>query len=37
VRQIDRELAPSHRELLAMGVSTPGVVDPVTRRVTSLA
>ena len=26
-----------HGELLAMGVSTPGVVDPETRRVTSLA
>ena len=37
VRRIDRELATSHRELLAMGVSTPGVVDPATRRVTSLA
>lgn len=37
VRQIDRELAGRQGELLAMGVSTPGVVDPVTRRVTSLA
>src|SRR3954447_24425236 len=37
VRQIDRELAGRHGDLLAMGVSTPGVVDPETRRVTSLA
>src|ERR1700754_2990844 len=37
VRQIDRELGGRHGELLAMGVSSPGVVDPVTRRVTSLA
>jgi predicted NBD/HSP70 family sugar kinase len=31
-----RELS-GHGELLAIGVSTPGVVDPATRRVTSLA
>src|SRR3954471_23164971 len=37
VREIDRELAGRHGDLLAMGVSTPGVVDPETRRVTSLA
>jgi predicted NBD/HSP70 family sugar kinase len=37
VRRIDRALAPRYGELLAMGVSTPGVVDPATRRVTSLA
>ena len=37
VRQIDRELGGRHGDLLAMGVSTPGVVDPETRRVTSLA
>ena len=37
VRGIDRKLAGRHGELLAMGVSTPGVVDPETSRVTSLA
>lgn len=37
VERIARELRPSHGRLLAMGVSTPGVVDPATRRVTSLA
>jgi len=37
VRAIDRELGGRHGELLAMGVSTPGVVDPETSRVTSLA
>jgi predicted NBD/HSP70 family sugar kinase len=37
VRKIDRALSPKYGELLAMGVSTPGVVDPATRRVTSLA
>ena len=37
IREIDRELRAKHGELLAMGVSTPGVVDPETRRVTSLA
>jgi predicted NBD/HSP70 family sugar kinase len=37
VRRIARELAPSHGELLSMGVSTPGVVDRAKRRVTSLA
>ncbi len=37
VRSIDRELGGRHGELLAMGVSTPGVVDPETSRVTSLA
>jgi predicted NBD/HSP70 family sugar kinase len=37
VAQLDAELAPTHQELLALGVSTPGVVDPATRRVTSLA
>jgi predicted NBD/HSP70 family sugar kinase len=37
VRKIDRALSPRYGELLAMGVSTPGVVDPATRRVTSLA
>ncbi len=37
VRRLDSELAQSHQELLALGVSTPGVVDPATRRVTSLA
>jgi predicted NBD/HSP70 family sugar kinase len=37
VRRLDRELAGRHGDLLAMGVSTPGVVDPETRRVTSLA
>jgi predicted NBD/HSP70 family sugar kinase len=37
VRQLDTELSPTHQELLALGVSTPGVVDPATRRVTSLA
>lgn len=37
VRQLDAELAATHQELLALGVSTPGVVDPATRRVTSLA
>src|SRR4051812_23917845 len=37
VRQLDAELAPTHQDLLALGVSTPGVVDPATRRVTSLA
>jgi predicted NBD/HSP70 family sugar kinase len=34
IREVERELAG---ELLAIGVSTPGVVDPSTRRVTSLA
>jgi predicted NBD/HSP70 family sugar kinase len=34
VREVERELAG---DLLAIGVSTPGVVDPGTRRVTSLA
>ncbi len=37
VRRLDRELGGRHGELLALGVSTPGVVDPATRRVTSLA
>src|SRR3954447_19242771 len=37
VRGIDRELGGRHGELLAMGVATPGVVDPETSRVTSLA
>jgi predicted NBD/HSP70 family sugar kinase len=37
VEHIARELSPKHGPLLAMGVSTPGVVDPATRRVTSLA
>lgn len=37
VRDVVRRLGASHGELLAMGVSTPGVVDPATRRVTSLA
>jgi predicted NBD/HSP70 family sugar kinase len=37
VAQLDAELSPTHDELLALGVSTPGVVDPATRRVTSLA
>src|SRR4051794_24573068 len=37
VARLDAELAPTHQELLALGVSTPGVVDPATRRVTSLA
>ena len=36
VREIDASPA-RHGDLLAMGVSTPGVVDPATRRVTSLA
>ncbi|HWM09300.1 MAG TPA: ROK family transcriptional regulator [Solirubrobacteraceae bacterium] len=34
IREVEREL---EGELLAIGVSTPGVVDPATRRVTSLA
>src|SRR4051794_25344898 len=33
---IDRA-GTTHGQLLALGVATPGVVDPVTRRVTSLA
>src|SRR3954466_3741171 len=37
VRGIDRELGGRHGELLAIGVSTPGVVDSETSRVTSLA
>jgi predicted NBD/HSP70 family sugar kinase len=37
VRRLEGELSATHRELLALGVSTPGVVDPATRRVTSLA
>jgi predicted NBD/HSP70 family sugar kinase len=37
VEHIDRELSRRHGPLLAIGVSTPGVVDPATRRVTSLA
>ena len=37
VRRLDAELSPSHKELLGLGVSTPGVVDPSSRRVTSLA
>ncbi len=37
VREIVGRLGPAHGELLAIGLSTPGVVDPVTRRVTSLA
>jgi len=37
VEGISRELTATHGPLLAMGVSTPGVVDPATRRVTSLA
>jgi predicted NBD/HSP70 family sugar kinase len=37
VRDLARRLAPAHGALLALGVSTPGVVDPATRRVTSLA
>ena len=37
VHDLSRRLAPTHGALLAMGVATPGVVDPATRRVTSLA
>src|SRR4051795_1272526 len=37
VRGIDRELGGRSGDLLAIGVSTPGVVDPETSRVTSLA
>jgi predicted NBD/HSP70 family sugar kinase len=37
VARLDAELSPTHHELLALGVSTPGVVDPASRRVTSLA
>jgi predicted NBD/HSP70 family sugar kinase len=37
VERLAGELRPSHRELLSLGVSTPGVVDPDTSRVTSLA
>jgi predicted NBD/HSP70 family sugar kinase len=37
VAQLGAELSGTHDELLALGVSTPGVVDPATRRVTSLA
>jgi predicted NBD/HSP70 family sugar kinase len=37
VERLNGELRASHRELLSVGISTPGVVDPATRRVTSLA
>jgi predicted NBD/HSP70 family sugar kinase len=37
IERIERVLSPAHGGLLAIGVSTPGVVDPATRRVTSLA
>lgn len=37
LRDLARRLGPAHGALLAVGVSTPGVVDPATRRVTSLA
>jgi predicted NBD/HSP70 family sugar kinase len=37
VRDLARRLGPTYGALLAVGVSTPGVVDPATRRVTSLA
>lgn len=37
VRDAIRTAGATHGQLLALGVSTPGVVDPVTRRVTSLA
>ncbi|WP_163569849.1 ROK family transcriptional regulator [Fodinicola feengrottensis] len=37
VRDAVRTAGATHGQLLALGVSTPGVVDPVTRRVTSLA
>jgi predicted NBD/HSP70 family sugar kinase len=37
VQGLAGDLRPSHRELLSLGVSTPGVVDPETSRVTSLA
>ena len=37
LREIVDAIRPSHGDLLALGVSTPGVVDPATRRVTSLA
>ena len=37
VREVTRQAGASHGELLALGVSAPGVVDPVSRRVTSLA
>jgi predicted NBD/HSP70 family sugar kinase len=37
VRDVMREAAGTHAQLLALGISTPGVVDPVSSRVTSLA
>ncbi|MEA2392734.1 MAG: hypothetical protein QOJ82_625 [Solirubrobacteraceae bacterium] len=37
VRDVMDRAGATHGELLALGVSTPGVVDPVSRRVTSLA
>jgi predicted NBD/HSP70 family sugar kinase len=37
VRDAVRTAGATHGQLLSLGVSTPGVVDPVTRRVTSLA
>lgn len=37
MRGVIEEAGATHGQLLAIGVSTPGVVDPVTRRVTSLA
>jgi predicted NBD/HSP70 family sugar kinase len=37
VRDVAHQAGATHGGLLAMGISTPGVVDPVSRRVTSLA
>lgn len=37
VRELMRATGSTHGRLLALGVSTPGVVDPASRRVTSLA